>query len=162
LPKCQYEYKPDPQSPRKFACNEPSITNSKFCIFHDKDHYAEHEQEAAKRFEEKVSDSIHLGKPLECIGYYLPHVDFERLLGRESFAQAVYFNGATFYQGAYFNATFSEKTYFYNATFSGPANFSEATFSKQAIFMKATFKERVYFSRATFNREASFIHNPIS
>jgi hypothetical protein len=40
------------------VCNEPSITNGKFCIFHDKDHYAEHEQEAIKRLKEKVLESV--------------------------------------------------------------------------------------------------------
>jgi hypothetical protein len=51
LPICQYKYETNYPSEIKFACDEPSIANSNFCIFHDKDHYVEHEQEATKRFE---------------------------------------------------------------------------------------------------------------
>jgi hypothetical protein len=79
LPNCQYTYEPD------FACDRRSITNSKFCFFHDKDHYAEHEHEAIETFEEKVSNSISQNKPLEYFGYYLPAIGFGQLLKKGTF-----------------------------------------------------------------------------
>jgi hypothetical protein len=122
LATCQYKYESDYPA-IKFACNEPSITNSQFCIFHDKDHYAEYEQKAAKRFEEKVKESIEKKKPLECFGYYLPHINFKKLLERKSFALPVSFIEATFYKRAKFQATFYSEVNFSHATF------KEVTFS---------------------------------
>jgi hypothetical protein len=57
LPKCKYEYEPSSFEyipPEIFSdCKEQPTENGEFCIFHDKNHYIEHEQEGAKRFEEK-------------------------------------------------------------------------------------------------------------
>ena len=154
LPKCQYKYESGyPEI--KFACDEPSTTNSKFCVFHDKDHYAEHEREAAERFEEKVKESIFQNKPLECIGYYLPFFNFTNLLKERSFPQPVYFSKATFYEEAYFpEATFSGDLL--NATFSGLARFENTTFSKLVRFLNATFLGAAYFYKATFSEGATF------
>jgi hypothetical protein len=137
LPKCQYKY----QSAKiKFACNEPSRTNGKFCIFHDEEHYAEHEQEAAKRFEKKVLESTSQNKPLECFGYYHPDVNFAELLRGESFAQVVSFRKATFYEGVSFSeAKFTEKVDFIQAKFSKEVYFREAKFEGDAFFFGATF-----------------------
>jgi uncharacterized protein YjbI with pentapeptide repeats len=157
LPTCEYKYESDYPEEIKFACSEPSITNSKFCIFHDKDHYTEHEQEAVRRFKEKVSESISENKPLKCIGYYLPEIHFAKLLKEKTFAQSVYFNKATFYEGANFReVTFEREADFTTATFAERATFSEATFSKKASFFGTTFSEEAEFSNATFSREASF------
>jgi uncharacterized protein YjbI with pentapeptide repeats len=177
LPTCQYKYESHYPEEIKFACSEPSITNSKFCIFHDKDHYIEHEQEAARRFEKKVSDSISDKKPLECFGYYLPEIYFKKLLREEilvqlfvvqPFEQPVYFNETRFYRSANFsNATFSGKAsfekatfckeaFFINATFTEGANFGEATFSGNADFEAATFSGKADFGEATFSGEANF------
>lgn len=111
LPPCEYKY--ESHYPLiLFECDEPSITNSEFCIFHDKERYAEYEQEAIKRFQEKVLESIYQKKPLECFGYYLPFLNFVELfslnegsllnlkslkLTEKSFSQPVYFNEALFY-----------------------------------------------------------------
>jgi uncharacterized protein YjbI with pentapeptide repeats len=148
LPTCQYKYESDFPSKIKFECKELSIANSKFCIFHDKDHYAQHQQEVTKRFDEKVLESISQNKPLECIGYYLPEINFAKLKG-VSFAQPVYFSGATFSKGASFwDAAFSE----------GKANFFGATFSEEANFSQATFYEALAsFFRAKFLAEANFV-----
>jgi hypothetical protein len=58
LATCQYKLEPEIYLPKGFSCNEDARTGSKYCIFHDekyvKDHYAEYEREATKRFEEKV------------------------------------------------------------------------------------------------------------
>jgi uncharacterized protein YjbI with pentapeptide repeats len=176
LATCQYKY----ASPTiEFSCNEPTITNSKFCIFHDEGHYAEHPQEAIKRFDEKLGESISQNKPLECFGYYLPEINFAKLLEGKSFAQPIYFDGATIYgradfSGATFSkevdfgdatfskevdfdhATFSERASFFGATFSERADFGYARFSKEAIFFLATFSEEVVFGRATFSKEVDF------
>jgi uncharacterized protein YjbI with pentapeptide repeats len=136
----------------KFACDEPSITNSEFCIFHDKDHYAEHEHEAAKRFEGKVLESISQNKPLKCIGYYLSFVSFANLLEEKNFLQPVYFNEATFYGATDFSeAKFSKEAHFEKATFSGEAWFSEATFSGTADFSEAKFSDTAIFFEAKFS-----------
>ena len=83
--------------------------NSEFCIFHDKDHYTDHEKEARKRLENILEESISENKPLECIGYYLPYIDCAKLLIQKTFSQQVYFNHATFSKGANFSgATFSK------------------------------------------------------
>ena len=109
---CQYKYKSNVEG-ILFSCDEPNVTNSKFCIFHDKNYFEGHEQEAAKRFENKVKESINQNKPLICFGYYLPGIDFANLLEWKSFSQPVYFN---------------------EDTFSTEANFAGATFSKGAGF----------------------------
>jgi uncharacterized protein YjbI with pentapeptide repeats len=158
LPTCQYEYESDYPSKIRFACNEPSRTNKKFCIFHDKDHYGEYEHEAAERFEQKVKESIDHDKPLECFGYYLPEINFAKLLKRKRFAQPVYFNEATFYKEATFSrATFTKGGDFAGATFFGGATFYRATFTEAAIFQAATFTEGLAgFSEATFTKGADF------
>ena len=145
----QYEY--ESHEPKiKFACNEPSIKNSKFCIFHDKEHYAEHEQEAVERFEEIVNDSIEHNKPLECIGYYLPAINFSKLLTENSFAQTVYFDEATFYEGADFSgAQFNGVADFSRAKFNGKATFSDAHF-QHAEFFYVDFKDEVEFFNVEF------------
>ena len=100
-----------------FTCNEEARAGSALCIFHDenyvKDHYVEFEHEAAKRFEGKVRESFNENKPLECIGYYLPAIEFAKYfppttaLTEKSFSQSVYFNKATFYGANFSGATFS-------------------------------------------------------
>jgi hypothetical protein len=88
LPQCQYKYEGTYPAEIKPGCDEEINRYGKFCIFHDKDHYAEHEQEATKRFEEKVLESLSQNKPLECFGYYLPDINFAELLkGKRSFPQ---------------------------------------------------------------------------
>jgi uncharacterized protein YjbI with pentapeptide repeats len=151
LPQCQYKY--EREYPKiKFVCDVPSIPNSEFCIFHDKDHYTEHEQEAARRFEEKVSESISENKPLKCIGYYLPEIKVQGV-----FRQPVYFNETRFYRNADFsNVTFSGKARFWKATFSGEAAFLRATFSGEAFFEDATFSGEAAFYQAIFTGKASF------
>ncbi len=83
---CQYRYETLYPAEAMFTCNEPSVTNSESCIFHDKDHYAEHEKEAINRFREKVRESISQNKPLECFGYYVPAINFAQLLEGKNFA----------------------------------------------------------------------------
>jgi Pentapeptide repeats (9 copies) len=158
LATCQYEsgsfeYIP-PEIP--LDCKEEPIKNGEFCIFHDKNHYTEHEQEAAKKFEEKVKESISQNEPLICFGYFLPAIDFRRLLEGKSFAKPVYFNKATFYRKANFiGAKFSEEAYFAEATFSKGAYFLRATFSKGAYFLRATFSKGAYFAGAKFSEGAA-------
>jgi uncharacterized protein YjbI with pentapeptide repeats len=142
------------------------------------DHYAEYEQEATKRFEELVKDSISQNKPLECFGYYLPDINFANLLEGKSIAQPIYFMEAIFYKeadftnvnfpkeasfwyatfskGAYFGATFSKEADFTGATFSEGAEFSEAKFSEGADFLKAGFSKHTSFSEATFSKASVF------
>jgi Pentapeptide repeats (9 copies) len=133
LPKCTYEYRLGPYEsiPPEIPldCKEQSAENNEYCIFHDTAYYTEHEQEAVKRFEEKVRKSINQNEPLLCFGCYLPGIDFANLLEGKGFAQRVYFN----------EATFSEEANFERATFTERANFSDVKFSKEAIFGKATF-----------------------
>jgi uncharacterized protein YjbI with pentapeptide repeats len=136
-------------------CKEQSTENSEFCIFHDINHYTEHEQEAAKRFKEKVKKSINQREPLICFGYYLPDINFANLLEGKSFAQPVYFNEATFSKEAIFGgAKFSKGAYFGGATFSKEAIFGKATFTEGAYFGGAKFTEEAYFGGATFSKEA--------
>jgi uncharacterized protein YjbI with pentapeptide repeats len=153
LSTCQYKYEYG-FLPKKFACKEPCITNSKFCFFHDGDHYAEHKAEAIKRFEEIVANSISKNEPLECFECYLPDID----LRGKNFAQPVYFVKATFYGRVDFSyATFSKGANFLKATFSEEeANFYGATFSEEANFYGATFSKGASFSYATFSKGANF------
>jgi uncharacterized protein YjbI with pentapeptide repeats len=161
LPGCKYEYKPSflegipPEIP--LDCKEQSIENSEFCIFHDKNYFEVHEQEAAKRFEEKVRKSINQNEPLICFGCYLPSINFANVLEGKSFAQPVYFNNATFSKEADFEgATFSERADFRGAIFSKKAYFGRATFSKRVSFSNVTFSESADFQGATFSDEADF------
>jgi hypothetical protein len=78
----------------------------------------EYEGKATKRFEEKVSESLSENKPLICIGYYLPAIEF-----------AKYFPTTTFTE----KGSFSQPVYFNKATFCNIANFSIATFSNEAM-----------------------------
>ena len=89
LSTCQYRYESKYSSKTEFTCNGPNVTNSKSCIFHDKENYAEYEKKATERLEEKVSKSINENKPLECIGYSLSAISFANLLEEECFAQPV-------------------------------------------------------------------------
>jgi uncharacterized protein YjbI with pentapeptide repeats len=156
LPRCQYEYKSDIPFIR-FACPEETRTNGKFCIFHDKDHYAEHEQEATERFKEKVFESISQNKPLECIGCFIPAIDIVNLLSERTFSQPVYFNNATFYGGTSFSGvTFSKEAHFSEATFLGGVYFVAANFSEQAYFSAVTFSKEAYFDLVEFSGQAVF------
>jgi uncharacterized protein YjbI with pentapeptide repeats len=172
LPQCQYKYESDYPDLIKFACNEPTIGASKFCFFHDKDHYAEYEEKALERFEEKVRESICEKKSLECFGYYLPEINFADLLKEKYFTQPVYFNEANFYDVANFSdvrfsktvdfsqAIFLRSTSFRDTIFSQSAYFSHATFPRgeylEPIFSHATFSEEAYFDGATFPQGADY------
>jgi hypothetical protein len=90
LPKCQYRLVTFPPE-IEFDCNEESRTNSKFCIFHDKNHYVEYEQDAVKRFEEKVLESVSKNKPLGCIDYLLPDIKFTKLIKEKNFSLFFFF-----------------------------------------------------------------------
>lgn len=156
MPRCQYSYEFD-LPPRKFECNEESIANSEFCIFHDPTHHAEHGDSAAKRFEEKLMESIFENKPLECIGYHLPNLDFSKILKGLRFVQRAYFNRANFYESVDFSeVTFSERVYFEETKFSEEATFYKTTFSKRVFFSKALFLKNVNFYSASFQRGADF------
>jgi len=95
-----------------------------------KDHYVEYECEATKRFEEKVRESSSQNKPLKCIGYHLPTIEFAKYfstttLTEKSFSQPVYFIKATFYGANFREAKFTNKAIFCGAKFSEPASFPE-------------------------------------
>ena len=104
-----------------FECNEPSVTNSIFCIFHDKDNYAEHEEKVTKRFREIIRAFLKtsLWNALATITY----IPFAEWIKEKTFTQAVYFNKATFYQGANFN----------RFEFSREADFSGVQFKEQRL-----------------------------
>ena len=70
-------------------CKEPT-ENGQFCIFHDKSHYIE--QKAAKRFEEKLRESINQNKPLLCFGYDLPETYRKYLLSSSLTIQQLWLN----------------------------------------------------------------------
>jgi hypothetical protein len=133
LSKCKYEYKPryinEITSEIPLDCKEQFTENGDFCIFHDKSHYIE--QEAAKRFEEKVK-SINQNEPLVCFGYYLPGINFANLLEGKNFSQPVYFNEATFSKEANFGgAKFLDEVYFRENEFKGKTFFRNVTFEQQ-------------------------------
>jgi uncharacterized protein YoaH (UPF0181 family) len=100
LPNCLYDYESDYPIRISFACKEQPPINREYCIFNDRDHHAEHQQEAVERLEEIVSECVSQSKPVECIGYYLLHINFARLLKENTFAQPFYFSKETFYEGA--------------------------------------------------------------
>jgi len=102
LPSCQYKYQSTRPPYIRFECDEESGIYGKFCIFHDKDPYNEHEHEVANGFKDKVSKSISENKALLCIGYFLPYIDFAMYLKGKSFPQPLYSNEATFYATANF------------------------------------------------------------
>jgi Pentapeptide repeats (9 copies) len=165
---CEYKYKskkfeyPDVD----FTCKEdPRTGSSTLCIFHDenyiKDNYEEFEHKATKRFEEKVKESSSDNKPLECIGYHLPSIEFAKYFPttttpEKSFSQPVYFVKTTFYGANFRGATFSNVAYFTDATFSNEANFRGATFSNEANFSGTKFSYGAYFTEAIFSNEAYF------
>jgi uncharacterized protein YjbI with pentapeptide repeats len=151
LSKCQYHPVDIPSYP---GCNEPTITNSNFCFFHDKDHYLEHKPDAKKRIQDKVSVSNK--EALNCTGYYVPYVDFAELLEEEGFEQPIYFMNATFYEGANFSfVKFPKSADFSNSTFSDLANFGNTIFSEDVNFEETQFQD-VDFNEARFYRDAEF------
>ncbi len=157
MPSCQYKYKSDHPEDIEYTCEEPSIPNGEYCIFHDRDHYAEYKQEAIKRFEEKLRESISQNKPLECVGYFLPGINFSELLKGKKFSQEVYFSNATFYGKANFSQVkFSEQVNFFEARFSQEAMFSYATFDEETTFMRAKFYEKTIFYEVRFSKLANF------
>jgi hypothetical protein len=142
----------------RFDCNEPTIANSEFCIFHDEEHYSEHKQEAVERFKEIVIESISKKEPLRCIGYYLPAINFAKLIEAKRFEQLVNFHNATFYEGANFSeATFSKRADFLRATFTEGANFSEAKFLAETYFLRNTFGDKTLFKYAIFGEPSKVI-----
>lgn len=158
MAKCQYKYESYVPIEIKPECDEDSTSNREYCVFHDKDHYAEQEQQATERFDEKVRESINENKPLECIGYYLLAINFAKLLEGKSFAQPVYFNEAIFYSGANFSSTqFNGEANFFGAQFNGIVDFSSTQFNGGANFVSANFNGEANFSKATFSEgEANF------
>lgn len=162
MPTCQYIYKSRAIGSSGipttgFACKEG--TNGKFCIFHDKEHFAKNEKKVTKRFEKKLKESLSKEEPLNCAGYYLPDIDFTKLLIDKTFPHPVSFIDTTFYQGVNFSGfTFSKEAFFMDATFLGEiTNFAEATFSGIAAFDGARFSTETRFGRATFVEETSFL-----
>ena len=126
---CQYKHKHDRYWTKDFSCREEARTGSIFCIFHDekyvKDNYEKFEREATKRFEDKVRYSSDNDEPLECIGYFLPAIEFAKYfptttVKEESFSQPVNFVKVTFYGLSDFTG----------ATFSNTADFNRARFSR--------------------------------
>ena len=89
MAKCKYEYKSSqfesilPEIP--LDCKEQSTENGELCIFHDKSHYTEHEQEAAKRFEETVRESINQNKPFGMLWLLSAGYRFCKFIRREKF-----------------------------------------------------------------------------
>jgi hypothetical protein len=158
-----------------FRCNEkPRTDSSKFCIFHDEkyveDYYPEYEHEAAERFEEKVRKSSSENISLECIGYFIPYVEFVKLT-EKAFSQPVYFNNATFYGANFRRAQISNEAYFDGAEFSNKADFTGAKFNEadftgakfsELYFIQATFSNKADFSRATFSNKAYFYEDTFS
>jgi Pentapeptide repeats (9 copies) len=149
---------------------------SKKCIFHDekyvKDHYVEYEREAIQRFEKKVTDSSSENKPLECIGYFIPPVEFAKYfstttLTEKGFSQPVHFNKATFYGATNFSgATFSDQADFAGATFSNEADFTEAKFSSnkgETLFKYIILEQpnKVTFSKNNLSK-VSFVGSDIT
>ena len=57
-----------------------------------------------ERFEDKVRKSISQNEPLICLGYYLPAINFTKLLKWKKFAQPVYIDYMIFYKKADFLA----------------------------------------------------------
>jgi hypothetical protein len=138
LPNCRYTYEADITSEVRFACREPCRINSEFCIFHDKDHYAEHEQEATKRFEEKVLESISQNKSLECFGYYLPGINFAKVIDAVAkrieieltTAPETVIKAFTEFLKLLRNKVFPQPVYFSKAAFSKEVDFTGTEFSK--------------------------------
>jgi uncharacterized protein YjbI with pentapeptide repeats len=178
---CEYKTEFNYEGAKEFPCDKPSILNSKFCFFHDKDHRDEYKQKAVEGINDKVKESILENKPLECIGYYLPDIDFAKLLKDKGFAQPVNFSGAKFSEGLadFSGVTFSKEANFIGAKFSdvifagakfckgaefgfaefsnGYSNFSNAKFSKRPDFTWAKFlNELASFSGAKFPEGAIF------
>lgn len=105
---CQYSY--ISESPQiNFRCNEEASAGSTLCIFHDanyvKDHYPEYETEAIKRLEQKIQASLSKNEPLECIGFFIPSLQFTNYF--QSFPLPVYFNKSTFYDADFSGAGFA-------------------------------------------------------
>jgi uncharacterized protein YjbI with pentapeptide repeats len=181
---CRYTYHSDYQG-INFSCNEESRTkDDSYCIFHDKDHASDSRIEAIEKFHTKVLESISRQKPLECIGYFLPHFKFAELITDNEFSQPLFFNNATFYEEADFsrvrflsivdfsNATFFKGANFYEFsnkskgieyTFPGQrkfygsaVSFIEVNFLGTAVYNHAKFESGVNFSAAEFHNKVNF------
>ena len=162
-----------------FKCPEEGtlILASGFCIFHDKDSlqdktmYEDRKKKQLDILTDKITQSISGGKPLLCIGFYLPDFNLSDLNIELEFTKPVYFVSSHFLgevnfskanfigQAVFSKAIFEEETDFSGANFRGTANFFEATFKGETDFSGANFRGEAEFYGATFKGEAYFFRN---
>ena len=127
--------------------------------------------------QKKINQDILQYKKVECIGYYIPDIEFSSVINETSSAiirenkvdfnfQSAIFSGEANFFGAifsgeanFFGTTFPEKADFYRATFSGETDFSVTTFSGETIFYDAKFSEIASFAGAKFSGKAILLHS---
>jgi hypothetical protein len=95
---------------------------SSFCIFHDREYAAQHEDELYNTFMQQVAMCIDTNKTLYCIGYNLPDIRFVGI----NFNIPIYFSESTIH-----SANFSESSFSDTVSFSGVIFLGEASFYQQ-------------------------------
>jgi len=148
-----YDHKSKKQEP--FHCDQQRLEGKDLCLFHDETYLKEdpkNEKEVIKKLLEKMENSKTNRTPLNCIGYYLPDIKFEK----GEFKQEVYFAQCKFQEADFSEATFLATASFYGATFLATASFYGATFSDKATFFYAEFSKEANFNGVTFSKEANF------
>ena len=142
---------------KNFKCIEECETNSKFCIFHEKNN--KNENEVVKKLNKKIEYSINNKEELFCIGYNLPAVkiknnfkfpvyftkaSLKNIDFSESSFSYVDFSAATF-NDVNFSKTHFEEVDFLAAKFSGKSNFSKIKISKKGNFSESEINEGVFY-----------------
>jgi uncharacterized protein YjbI with pentapeptide repeats len=113
-----------------FECDVERIEGKDLCLFHDETYlkdsnHPENKDKVIEKLQKIIENSKNNGKPLKCIGYYLPDIE----LNRKEFTQQVYFDHCKFQKADFSGTTVSSSANFYSIF--SKANFSQATFSSK-------------------------------
>lgn len=162
-----YDYQKEDEIP--FICDQESMDENGFCIFHNKN-YLEIDNPSYRlktivtRFYNRIDEAIAKKTSLFCIGYILPDIKISN-----TFDQPVYFNDCRFQNADFSEAIFNREATFSGAVFKGEANFSTVSDMEKALLHAfrpdkvisknsetPTFLHLANFMNCVFLKEASF------
>lgn len=130
-----------------FHCNEPTVTGSTSCMFHDDYYSHDYPIIVQKNLMKKVAHAISKSKSLLCIGYNIPKITIS-----ETFKKPVYFNQATFKEIDFSECIFENSASFQKITCEKNCFFNSCEFLSNAEFFQSTFKELADFRYTKFHK----------
>lgn len=149
----------DTQEEIDYECEQPELTSSGLCMFHDPDFLTPQTEDRVRiEFDTIVEYAEQQVKILECIGFYLPAVSIHNLNFR---AQAYFVN--TKFQGdldlfdvkftsvSFLNSRFFKVNSFYGVEIKGKLIFSDIIFNDSpCTFQNVSISQNSNFSRTQF------------